>query len=74
MYRIRLLKEGKIVETVEAEISDVAEIAHRATELEPRHGADDWEIVNGLGQRFVTKSRGKAFIASSTIGQRKRRR
>ena len=61
MYQIRLLRKGQIVETVEADISDVAEIAHRATELEPRHGADDWEIVNGLGQRVVTKSRWKAI-------------
>jgi hypothetical protein len=61
MYRIRLLREGQIVETVDADIIDIAEIAHRATELEPQHGADDWEIVNGLGQRVVTKARWKAI-------------
>src|SRR5690242_17668365 len=49
-YRIRLLKEGEVVEIVEMDASDVGEIAHQATDLEARHGADDWEIVNGLGQ------------------------
>ena len=63
MYRIRLLKEGQVVETVEAaDTSDVGEIAQRATELEPRHGADDWEIVNGLGQRVVTKTRWRTVM------------
>ena len=63
MYRIRLLKEDQVVETVEAaDTSDVGEIAHRATELEPRHGADDWEIVNGLGQRVVTKTRWRTVM------------
>jgi hypothetical protein len=39
MYRIRLLKEGQVVETLEAaDTSDVGEIAHQATELEARHG------------------------------------
>jgi hypothetical protein len=62
MYRIRLLKEGQIVETVDADITDIAEIAHRATELDRGHGADDWEIVNGLGQRVVTKTRWKTVM------------
>jgi hypothetical protein len=62
MYRIRLLREGQIFETVDADIIDIAEIAHRAAELEPRHGADDWEIVNGLGQRVVTKTRWKTVM------------
>ena len=62
MYRIRLLREGQIVETVESDMIDIAEIAHRATELEPWHGADDWEIVNGLGQRVVTKTRWKTVM------------
>ena len=42
-------------------LMDIAEIAHQAAELEPRHGADDWEIVNGIGQRVVTKTRWKAM-------------
>jgi hypothetical protein len=62
MYRIRLLKEGQVVETVEADGSDIGDIAHRATALEPRHGADDWEIVNGLGQRVVTKTRWRTVM------------
>lgn len=57
MYRIRLLREGQIVETVKASVVDMAEIVDRAIELERRHEADDWEIVNGLGQRAVTKTR-----------------
>jgi hypothetical protein len=62
MYRIRLLRAGQIVETVDAELIDIAEIAHQATELEARHGADDWEIVNGLGQRVVSKTRWKTVM------------
>jgi hypothetical protein len=62
MYRIRLLKEGQVVETAEADASDIGEIAHRATELEARHGADDWEIVNGLGQRVVSKTRWRTVM------------
>ena len=61
MYRIRLLRQGQVVETVDADIIDIGEIAHRASGLEPQHGADDWEIVNGLGQRVVTKSRWRAI-------------
>ena len=29
----------------------------RRGEPEPQHGADDWEVVNGMKQRVVTKSR-----------------
>lgn len=61
MYEIRLLKDGRVVETVNANwTSDIAEIASKADELEPQHGADDWEIVNGMKQRVVTKSRWKS--------------
>ena len=62
MYRIRLLKEGHVVETVDADISDIGEIVHQATELEPRHGADDWEILNGLGQRVVSTTRWRTVM------------
>ena len=57
MYRIQLLRRGQIVETIRASVAEMAEIADRATELEQRHEADDWEVVNGLGQRVVTKTR-----------------
>jgi hypothetical protein len=62
MYHIRPLKEGRIVGTVEADTSDIDEIARQANELEPLHGTDGWEIVNGLGQRVVTKTRWKAIM------------
>jgi hypothetical protein len=62
MYRIQLLKEGQIVETVEADTSDIGEIAHQASELERRHATDDWEIVNGLGQRVVSKTRWRTVM------------
>ena len=57
MYRIRLLREGQIVETVKASVVDMAEIVDRATELERRLGTDDWEVFNGLEQQVVTKTR-----------------
>jgi hypothetical protein len=58
MYKIQLLKDGHVVETVDANWTiDIAEIASKAVELEPKHGADDWEIVNGMQQRVVTKAR-----------------
>ncbi len=63
MYQIQLLKDGRIVETVDADWTiDIAEIASKASELEPQHGADDWEIVNEMGQRVVTKSRWNSSI------------
>jgi hypothetical protein len=63
MYQIQLLKDGRVVETVDADWTiDIAEIASKAGELEPRHGADDWEVVNGMKQRVVTKSRWNSSI------------
>jgi hypothetical protein len=57
MYKIRLLRGGHVVETIDANTIDIAEIASKASALEPQHGADDWEIVNEMAQRVVTKSR-----------------
>ena len=57
MYKIRLLRGGYVVETIDANTINIAEIADTASKLEPQHGADDWEIVNEMGQRVVTKSR-----------------
>jgi hypothetical protein len=57
MYKIRLLRGGQVVETIDANTIDIAEIASKASALEPQHGADDWEIVNEMAQRVVTKSR-----------------
>ena len=57
MYRIQLLRKGQIVETVKSSVAEMSEIVDQATELEQRHKANDWEVVNGLGQRVVTKTR-----------------
>jgi hypothetical protein len=47
MLKIRLLKDGRVVETFDAKWTiNIADIASEAGELEPQHGADDWEIVN----------------------------
>jgi hypothetical protein len=65
MYQIQLLKDGRVVETVDADWTiDIAEIASKAGELEPQHAADDWEVVNGMKQRVVTKSRWNSSIRS----------
>ncbi len=58
MLKIRLLKDGRVVETVDAKWTiDIAEIASKAGELEPQHGADDWDIVNETDRQILTKSR-----------------
>jgi hypothetical protein len=57
MYKIRLLRGGYVIVTIDANTIDIAEIADKASKLEPQHGADDWEIVNEMGQRVVTKTR-----------------
>jgi hypothetical protein len=54
MLKIRLLKDGRVVEIFDANIAD---IASEAGELEPQHGADDWEIVNDIGATVMPKSR-----------------
>jgi hypothetical protein len=58
MLKIRLLKGSHVVGTVDAKWTiNIADIAHQAGELEPRHGADDWEIVNETDTPILTKSR-----------------
>ena len=58
MLKIRLLKGGRVVETFDAKWTiNIADIASEAGELEPQHGADDWEIVNDLGTTVMPKSR-----------------
>lgn len=58
MLKIRLLRRGSVVETVDAKWTiDIAELASNAGELEPQHGADDWDIVNEVDRSILTKSR-----------------
>jgi len=58
VLKIRLLKNGQAVETVDAKWTiDIAEIASSADELGPAHGTDDWEIVNEAGGAVLTKER-----------------
>jgi hypothetical protein len=58
MLKIRLLKGRHVVETVDAKWTiNIADIASKAGELEPQHGADDWEIVNEADMPILTKSR-----------------
>ena len=58
MLKIRLLKGGGVVETIDAKWTiNIAEIASEAGELAPQHGADDWEIVNETEAQILTKSR-----------------
>jgi hypothetical protein len=58
MLKIRLLKDGRVVEIFDAKWTiNIADIASEAGELEPQHGADDWEIVNDIGATVMPKSR-----------------
>ncbi len=58
MLRIRLLKSGSVVETVDAKWTiNIADIASEADVLEPQRGADDWEVVNDTDKQILTKSR-----------------
>ena len=58
MLRIRLLKSGSVVETVDAKWTiNIADIASEADVLEPLRGADDWEVVNDTDKQILTKSR-----------------
>jgi hypothetical protein len=58
MLRIRLLKGNRVVETVDARWTiNIGEIASKAGELEPQHGADDWDVINEIDTQILTKSR-----------------
>jgi hypothetical protein len=58
MLKIRLLTDGRLVETVDAKWTiNIADLASEAGELESQLGADDWEIVNDLGATVMPKSR-----------------
>jgi hypothetical protein len=58
MLKIRLRKDGQVIETVDAKWThDIADIASSADELGPEHGADDWEVVNEAGRPILTRAR-----------------
>ena len=58
MLKIRLLKDGQVIETVDAKWTlDITDIARSADELGPEHGADDWALVNEAGIAVLTKAR-----------------
>jgi len=58
MLRIRLLQEGRIVETIDAKWTlDITEIAAEADKLGPQYDADDWEVVNETDMQVLTKER-----------------
>ena len=58
MMKIRLLKDGEVVESLDAQWTiDIADIAANADRLGPEHGADDWEVFNDTGRRILTKAR-----------------
>jgi hypothetical protein len=60
MMKIRLLKDGQVVESFDARWTiDIADIAASADRLGPEHGADDWEVVNDIGSPILTKARWK---------------
>ena len=72
MLKIRLLKGGHVVETIDAKWTiNIADIAHQAGELEPRHGADDWEIVNEADTPILTKSRWNNMSANMVSSGRR---
>jgi hypothetical protein len=58
MLKIRLLKDGCVVDTVDARWTiNIAEISTEADGLEPQHGADDWDVVNEADMEILTKTR-----------------
>jgi hypothetical protein len=68
MLRIRLLIDDGVVETVDARWTiNIAEIASRAVELEPQHGADDWDVINEIDTQILTKTRWNGMRRGSPI-------
>ena len=58
MMRIRVLKEGHVLDTVDAKWTiNIAEIAREADKLVPRLGADAWDIINDDDVAILSKSR-----------------
>jgi hypothetical protein len=58
MLKIRLSKDGRVVDTVDAKWTiNIAEIAREADKLGPRLGANTWDIVNEADVVVFSKSR-----------------
>jgi hypothetical protein len=58
MLKIRVLKDGHLLDTVDAKWTiNIAEIAREADKLLPRLGADAWDIVNEDDIAILSKSR-----------------
>ena len=58
MMRIRVLKEGHVLDTVDAKWTiNIAEIAREADKLLLHIGADAWDIVNDEHVEILSKSR-----------------
>ena len=58
MLKIRVLKDGHLLETVDARWTiNIAEIAREADNLLPHLGADAWDIVNEDDVAILNKAR-----------------
>jgi hypothetical protein len=58
MLKIRVLKDGQLLDTIDAKWTiNIAEIAREADKLLPRLGADAWDIVNEDDVEILGKSR-----------------
>jgi hypothetical protein len=63
MLRIRLLKDGGVVDTVDAKWTiNIADIAREADKLVPRMGADGWDIVNEEDVEIFSNARWHRII------------
>ena len=57
MLKMRMLKDGHVLETVDAKWTiNIAEIAREADKLGPSFGADAWDIVNEDDVEILSKS------------------
>ena len=58
MLKIRLLKDGRVLDTVDAKWTiNITEIAREADKLAPRLGADAWDVVNDEDVEILSNSR-----------------
>ena len=58
MLKIRVLKEGHVLDTIDAKWTiNVAEIAREADKLLPHLAGDAWDIVNEDDVEILSKSR-----------------
>jgi len=58
MMRIRVLKDGHVLDTLDARWTiNIAEIAREADKLLPHLGADGWDIINEDDVAILSKPR-----------------